>query len=414
MPTAAWPDANSFRLDTNMALTDTALKALKPTEKPTKHSDGGGLHVLLSPKGSKLWRLSYRFDGKQQTMALGSYPAVTLADARRQRENVKALLAKGINPSQHAKLERIAKRSSNAVTFKAVAEEYLEKIAKEGKADATQSKKEWLLGLAMPSIGARPISEITAAEILVPLRRIEAKGNYETARRVRSSVGQIFRYAIATARTDNDPTFGLKGALTAPVVSHRAAITDKKTFGGLLRAIWAYEGMPETRLALQMMALLYPRPGELRQATWSEIDFDKAIWTLPASRMKMRREHRKPLSAQALALLKELRTLTGDGKLLFPAVTSRTRTMSENTMNSALRRMGFSQQEATSHGFRASASSLLNESGKWSPDAIEAELAHVGADEVRKAYHRALYWDERVKMAEWWAEETRLWRENTG
>ncbi|RKE78298.1 integrase arm-type DNA-binding domain-containing protein [Rhizobium sp. AG855] len=393
-----------------MALTDTALKGLKPTEKPTKHSDGGGLHVLVSPKGSKLWRLSYRFDGKQQTLALGSYPAVTLADARRERENVKALLAKGINPSQHAKLERIAKRSSNALTFKAVTEEFLEKIAKEGKAETTQNKKEWLLGLAMADIGARPISEITASEVLVPLRRIEAKGNYETARRVRSTIGQIFRYAIATARTDNDPTFGLKGALTAPVVTHRAAITDKKTFGGLLRSIWAYEGMPETRLALQLMALLYPRPGELRQATWSEIDFDKAVWTLPASRMKMRREHRKPLSAQALAILKELHTLTGDGKLMFPAVTSRTRTMSENTMNSALRRMGFSQQEATAHGFRASASSLLNESGKWSPDAIEAELAHVGADEVRKAYHRALYWDERVKMAGWWAtylDETR-------
>lgn len=388
-----------------MALTDTALKALKPTEKPTKHSDGGGLHVLLSPQGSKLWRLSYRFDGKQQTMALGSYPAVTLADARRQRENAKALLAKGINPSHHAKLERITKRASNAVTFKAVADEYLLKIAKEGKADTTQNKKEWLLGLAMPDIGSRPVSEITAAEILVPLRRIEAKGNYETARRVRSTIGQIFRYAIATARTDNDPTFGLKGALTAPVVSHRAAVTGKKAFGGLLRAIWAYEGMPETRMALQLMALLYPRPGELRQAEWSEIDFDKGIWTLPASRMKMRREHRKPLSAQALAILEDLRTLTGDGKLLFPAVTSRTRTMSENTMNSALRRMGFTQDEATSHGFRASASTLLNESGKWSPDAIEAELAHVGADEVRKAYHRALYWDERVKMADWWAGE---------
>ncbi|TRL35042.1 tyrosine-type recombinase/integrase [Rhizobium straminoryzae] len=397
-----------------MALTDTALKALKPTGRPTKHSDGGGLHVLVTPQGSKLWRLSYRFEGKQQTMALGAYPAVSLANARREREGVKALLAKGVNPAQHAKLERIAKQASNAVTFKVVAEEYLRKIAKEGKADATQSKKAWLLDLAMGDIGSRPIRDITAAEILVPLRRIEAKGNYETARRVRSTVGQIFRYAIATARTDNDPTFGLKGALTAPTVSHRAAVTDKKAFGGLLRAIWAYEGMPETRMALQLMVLLYPRPGELRQAQWSEIDFEKAIWTLPASRMKMRREHRKPLSQPALAILEELRSLTGHGKFLFPAVTLPMRTMSENTMNSALRRMGFTQQEATSHGFRASASSLLNESGKWSPDAIEAELAHMGADEVRKAYHRALYWEERVKMADWWAEETNIWRETTG
>lgn len=388
-----------------MALTDTAIKALKPTNRPTKHSDSGGLFLLVNPAGSKLWRLAYRYDGKQKGLTFGSYPAVSLADARRKRDEAKALLAKSIDPSQHSKLERITRQASNADTFKAVADEYLVKIEKEGKADTTRGKKEWLLGLAMPDIGSRPISEITAAEILVPLRRIEAKGNYETARRVRSTIGQIFRYAIATARTENDPTFGLKGALTAPTVSHRAAITDKKAFGGLLRAIWTYEGMPETRMALQLMALLYPRPGELRQAEWSEFDFEKTTWMIPASRMKMRREHRKPLSAQALAILKDLQALTGHGKFLFPAITSSTRTMSENTMNSALRRMGFTQEEATSHGFRASASSLLNESGKWSPDAIEAELAHVGADEVRKAYHRALYWEERVKMTDWWAIE---------
>ena len=388
-----------------MALTDTALKALKPTEKPTKHSDGGGLHILLSPQGSKLWRLSYRFDGKQQTMALGSYPAVTLADARRLRDNAKALLAKGINPSQQAKLERITRQASNAVTFKSVADEFLQKIEKEGKAEATRRKKEWLLSLAMTDIGSRPISEINATEILVPLRRIEAKGNYETARRTRAAIGQIFRYAIATARIDNDPTFGLKGALTAPTVTHRAAITERKAFGGLLRAIWHYEGAPETRTALQLMAILYPRPGELRFAEWKEFNFDTATWMIPATRMKMRREHRKPLPPLAIDLLDGLKTLTGNGRLLFPAMTSRERPMSENTMNSALRRMGFTQDEATSHGFRATASTLLNESGLWSADAIEAELAHMGADEVRRAYHRALYWDERVKMAAWWSEE---------
>lgn len=387
-----------------MALTDTALKALKPTEKPTKHSDGGGLHILLSPQGSKLWRLSYRFDGKQQTMALGSYPAVTLADARRLRDNAKALLAKGINPSQQAKLERITRQASNAVTFKSVADEFLQKIGKEGKAEATRRKKEWLLSLAMTDIGPRPISEISTAEILVPLRRIEANGNYETARRTRAAIGQIFRYAIATARIDNDPTFGLKGALTAPTVTHRAAITERKAFDGLLRAIWHYEGAPETRTALQLMAILYPRPGELRFAEWKEFNFDTATWTIPATRMKMRREHRKPLPPLAIELLEGLKTLTGNGRLLFPAMTSRERPMSENTMNSALRRMGFTQDEATSHGFRATASTLLNESGLWSADAIEAELAHMGADAVRRAYHRALYWDERVKMAAWWAD----------
>ena len=388
-----------------MALTDTAIKALKPSGKPTKHSDSGGLHVLLTSQGSKLWRLSYRFGDKQKTMALGAYPAISLADARRQRDNAKVLLARGIDPGHNLKMEKVAKRTSNALTFGLIADEFLAKCRNEGMAETTLNKKRWLIDLPASDLGHRPIAEISAAEILVPLRKIESKGNYETARRVRSTIGQVFRYAIATARADNDPTFGLKGALTAPVVTHRAAITTAKAFGGLLRSVWSYEGNPETRIALQLMALLYPRPGELRQANWSEFDLQRGIWTIPASRMKMRREHRKPLPDLAVTLLKELHALTGDCRFVFPAIHTRLRTMSENTMNSALRRLGFSQSEATSHGFRASASTLLNESGKWSPDAIEAELAHVGADEVRKAYHRALYWDERVRMADWWAAE---------
>lgn len=387
-----------------MPLTDTAIKALKKPETPKKVSDGGGLFLLLSPNGSKLWRMAYRYHAKQKTLAFGSYPAVSLADARQRRTDAKALLAKDIDPSAHMKLERIAQKTSKAITFKAVSDEFLAKIAKEGKAGTTQAKKAWLLGLAMADLGNRPISEITAAEVLIPLRRVEAKGNYETARRTRAAVGQVFRYAIATARAVNDPTFGLKGALTIPMVTHRAAITDRKAFAGLLRAVWGYEGMPETRMALQLMALLYPRPGELRQAHWSEFDLAKATWTIPASKTKMRRDHVKPLPTAAIAILKDLRPLTGDGPLLFPATTSRSRPLSENTLNSALRRMGFSKEEATSHGFRASASSLLNESGKWSPDAIEAELAHVGTDDVRRAYHRSVYWEERQKMAAWWAD----------
>jgi integrase len=302
-------------------------------------------------------------------------------------------------------MEKIARQVSSAATFRAVADEYLDKDIREGKAAVTLKKKKWLLGQIMPDLGSRPVSEITAAEILISLRRIEAKGNYETARRVRSTIGQIFRYAIATARAENDPTFGLKGALTSPVVTHRAAVTDWPAFGGLVRAVWGYEGMPQTRIGLQLMALLYPRPGELRRAEWFEFDLEKATWTIPAVRMKMRREHRKPLSIQAVTILKALHQLTGDGRLVFPATTSWSRSMSENTLNGALRRMGFGKDEATSHGFRASASSLLNESGEFSADAIEAELAHVGSDEVRRAYHRALYWDERVQMAQWWADK---------
>ena len=388
-----------------MPLTDTQVKALRPGLGATKHSDGGGLHLLVSPHGSKLWRLAYRFDGKQKTLAFGSYPAVSLAEARQRREAAKKLLASGLNPSQQAKLDKITKRASNSNTFDAVADEFLLKLEREGKGARTLKKQRWLLGLARADLGGRPIADISAAEVLVPLRKVEVRGRYESARRMRATVGQVFRYAIATARAENDPTYGLRGALIAPVVTHRSAITDRKAFGGLLRAIWDYDGMPETRAALQLMALLYPRPGELRQAEWAEFDLERAIWTIPSSRAKMRREHRKPLSQKAVTILRDLQAVTGNGRFAFPSIPSPLRTMSENTMNAALRRLGYSRSEVTSHGFRATASTLLNESGKWQPDAIEAELGHIGADEVRRAYHRGAYWEERVTMAEWWAIE---------
>ena len=393
-----------------MPLTDTRMRSLKPKTAARKYSDGGGLHLLVAPNGSKLWRLAYRYDGKQKTLALGIYPTVTLSDARKRRDEAKKTLAAGTDPSQQKRLERAAKATSRAVTFDAVADEFLAKQRKEGKATVTMAKKGWLIDLARPDLGDRPLAEISAAEILIPLRKVEDKGNYETARRMRATISQVFRYAIATARAENDPTFGLKGALTAPTVTHRSAITNRKAFGGLLRAIWSYEGTPETQAALKLLALLYPRPGELRQAEWMEFDLAKATWTIPAHRTKMRREHRKRLSRAAVTILKDLNAITGAGSLVFPGVHSRLRPMSENTLNGALRRLGFSQAEATAHGFRASASTLLNESGKWSPDAIEAELAHVGADDVRRAYHRGLHWEERAAMAEWWAEETESMR----
>ncbi|WP_323012833.1 tyrosine-type recombinase/integrase [Devosia sp.] len=396
-----------------MPLTDTQIKAFRPAEIPTKRSDGGGLHLLITPKGSKLWRWSYRFGGKQKSLAFGAYPVVSLSDARQKRETAKKLLAAGIDPGQQAKQDKAQRLATNANTFEAIADEFLAKVEREGKAEATLVKKRWLLGMAKADLTGRPLAEISAAEILVPLRKVEAQGNYETARRLRAAIGQVFRYAIATARAENDPTFALRGALTSPVVTHRAALVDKKAFGGLLRAVWAYAGTAETRAALQLIALLYPRPGELRQAEWGEFDLDGGVWTIPAKRMKMRREHKKPLPAAAITILCDLHKLTGQGRLLFPSVQSTLRPMSENTLNSALRRMGFSSTEASAHGFRATASTLLNESGKWQADAIEAELAHVGADEVRRAYHRAAYWDERVKMAEWWAGEIARLRDST-
>ena len=279
----------------------------------------------------------------------------------------------------------------------------LAKAEREDLAATTLAKKRWLLTLARPDLGPRPVAEITAAEVLVPLRRVEAKDNFETARRLRAIIGQVFRFAIATARAENDPTYGLKGALTTPKVTHRAALIEREAFAGLVRAVWSYQGAPDTRAALQLMALLYPRPGELRAARWDEFDLAKGEWTIPAERTKMRRAHRKPLPASAVTILEDARTRNAHAAFVFPAIHTTQRTMSENTMNAALRRMGFTKNEATSHGFRASASSLLNESGKWSADAIEAELGHSDPDAVRRAYHRAAYWDERREMCEWWS-----------
>ena len=388
-----------------MPLTDTALKNLKTTGKQAKHSDGAGLHIMLTAKGSKVWKMAYRFNGKQKTLSFGAYPTVSLAQARKRREQAKEKIALGIDPSEELRQEKSRKRLNAENTFGAISEEYLEKSRKEGIASVTLNKKRWILSLCESHLADRPIDEITATDLLVPLKNVEAKGHYETARRLRATMGRVFRYAIATARAENDPTFGLKGALITPTVSHRAAFTERDDFAGLLKSIWIYEGMPETIAGLKLMAYLYPRPGELRQAEWSEFDLEAKTWSIPAERMKMRRAHKKPLSDAAVEVLKELRTLTGHRDLVFPSYQSPRRPMSENTLNHALRRMGYDKTQVTAHGFRASASSLLNESGKWNPDAIEAELAHVGADEVRKAYHRAAYWEERVKMADWWANE---------
>jgi len=388
-----------------MPLSDRKIRALAGSSKPVKHSDSGGLHLLVTPQGSKLWRLAYRFGGKQKTLAFGAYPGVSLAEARERRDQAKKLLAAGSDPAEQARLDKLARQLARENSFAAIADEFLEKVTKEGLAAITLKKKRWLIDLALPDLGNRPIAEISAAEILVPLRRVEAEGNYETARRLRATIGQVFRYAIASARADNDPTFGLRGALTTPKPTHRAAITDHSRFSGLIKAIWGYDGSFETIAALRLMAFLYPRPGELRRAEWDEFDLDSRVWTIPAERTKMRREHRKPVSIMAVCILRDLHARTGNRRLAFPSIRSADRPISENTINAALRRLGYTQDEATGHGFRASASSLINESGLWNPDAIEAELGHVGADQVRRAYHRALYWDERVKMAEWWSRE---------
>lgn len=292
----------------------------------------------------------------------------------------------------------------NLNTFGAIAREFLDKKRREAKAEGTLAQLEWRLSLARPAIGARAIAEITAPEILGVLRSVETRGRHETARRLRATIGEVFRYAVATGRADADPTAALKGALTAPTVQHRAAIIEPKAFGALLRAIETYEGAPETRAALELAALTFVRPGELRAAEWAEIDLDAGVWSIPGEKMKMKRPHRIPLAPRAIAILRELQTITGRGKFLFPSIRSAARCMSENTINAALRRLGFKKDEMTGHGFRSAASSLLNESGIWNADAIERQLAHVDNDNVRRAYARADFWDERVRMMTWWAD----------
>jgi integrase len=312
-------------------------------------------------------------------------------------------LASGEDPSATRKANRIAEATAAAETFDAVASDLLERKRRQGRADQTIAKTEWLLSFASPSLGARPIGKIAPPEIVAVLKAVEARGRHETARRLRSTIGEVFRLAMATGRAVSDPTVALKDATAAPIVRHRAAIVEPEAFGGLLRAIAGYNGTPETRIALELLALTFVRPGELRSAEWAEFDLDAAVWELPAAKMKMRRPHRVALAPATIALLRELQTITGSGRYLFPSIRSPHRCMSENTLNAALRRLGYGTAEMSAHGFRAGASSMLNESGFWNPDAIERQLAHVDEDAVRRAYARSDFWDERVRMMAWWA-----------
>lgn len=390
-----------------MALTDTAIKNAKPKAKAFKLADGGGLFALVTPAGGKLWRLKYRIDGREKLLAIGTYPEIGLGEARRRREEARELIALGKDPSREKQREKVRSRIQAADTFAAICAEYCEKRKKDGQkgwAPATAVRSEYLLSLVTGSIGKLPVGEIEPADVLTAIRRIEGKGKLESARRSLQLAGAVFRYAVATARLRSDPTRDLRGALTAPTVTHYGAITEAKKVGALLRAIDEYEGSGITKLALQIAPHVFVRPGELRHAEWSEIDLDGALWVIPAGKMKMRKAHHVPLSRQAVDLFREIQSATGPNGYVFPSIRTRTRPMSENTLNAGLRRLGFTSDEMTAHGFRAMASTLLNESGKWNPDAIERALAHGDIDKVRGAYHRGPHWKERVEMAQWWSD----------
>lgn len=384
-------------------LTDLAVRKAVARDKPYKLSDGGGLYLLVTKAGQRCWRVDYRCGEKRATAALGVYPTVSLAEARAKRLEIKKQIADGINPSAKRKVDKITGPLANANSFRAVAEDWLDKARREGRADVTLGKLSWLLDFAYPIIGDRKIADIKAPELLAVWRAVEKRG-YETARRLRSTCGQVFRYGIATGRADRDISADLRGAITVPKVTHRAAITTPTEAGVLLRAIDAYSGYPITHAALRLAPHVFVRPGELRHAEWTEFDLTRSVWTIPAEKTKMRVAHRVPLTRQTLAILEELREISGARRYLFPAQGKRDRPMCENTINLALRRMGFNSKTMTAHGFRAMASTLLNESGKWNPDAIERQLGHAEIDQVRKAYARGEHWDERVRMMESWSD----------
>ena len=394
-----------------MPLTDIAVRKAAPKATPYKLTDGAGLYLLVRPDGARYWRMDYRWAGKRGTLAFGVYPTVSLAEARERRTAAKKQLASGIDPAAQRKLDKIVIATAAKNTFRLVADEWVGKLEREGRAEATLSKTKWLIDLVCPVIGERPVSEISAPELLNALRRVEARGRFETARRLRSTCGQVFRYAIATGRAERDPSADLRGALTAPKVKHRAAITEPAAIGAILRAIEHYDGHPVVRAALRLAPLVFVRPGELRYAEWSEIDIDGREWRIPAAKMKMRQPHRVPLAIQAITILKELRNVTGNGRYLFPSIRSVTRPISENTLNAALRRMGYSNDEVTAHGFRATAAVRLNEMNRFNPDAIERQLAHQEPNAVRRAYtHAAEYWVERCEMMQVWADQLESWR----
>lgn len=387
-----------------MALNDTLIRAAKSREKDWKLADEKGLYLLVTASRSKLWRVKFRLNGKEKKLSLGAYPEISLKDARRLRDEARGDLAAGIDPARQKQEEKITAKLGAANSFEVVAEEYLTKCEKEGLAEVTVAKNRWFLGLLKPSIGKLPVADIKPHEVLRALQKVENKGNRETANRMRSFASRVFRYAVATARADADPAHALRGALAAPVVKHYAAITDAAEVGQLLRTIDTYSGEPATIVALKLTPHVFQRPGEVRQMRWRELDLDNAVWIIPAARMKQRQAHTVPLSRQSIELIRAMEGLSGHSEYVFPSVRSKDRPMSENTITGALRRLGYTGSEMTAHGFRTSASSLLNESGKWNPDAIERALSHRDGNAVRGIYNRSPYWKERVEMAQWWSD----------
>jgi len=385
-----------------MPLTVTEIKNAKPREKTYRLHDGGGMYLEIFPAGGKYWRLKYRHQGKEKRLALGVFPEVSLADAREKRSAARKMIALGEDPADTRKSDKKSATEA-AATFESVAKDWHKRQCTGWTASHANTVLDRLEKNAFPWIGSTPVSSIEAPAILALLRRIEERGALETAHRVRGVIGQVMRYAIACGLAMRDPAADLRGALPPTKKSHHASVTDPQDIGPLLRSLHSYKGTFVVRCALRLAPLVFTRPGELRHAEWSEIDFDAAEWRIPAEKMKVERPHIVPLSRQAVAILREVQPLTGSGRYVFPSMRSSTRPMSENTVTAALRRMGYSKDEMTGHGFRSMASTRLHELG-WTPDAIERQLAHVEGNKVKAAYNYAEHLAERRHMMQAWAD----------
>ncbi len=385
-----------------MPLTDTAIRNAKPEDKPYKLTDGRGLYLLVNKSG-KYFRWDYRFAGKRKTLALGVYPDIRLKAAREKHEDLRRLLAQGIDPIEYKKQAKAQSLSETTNSFETVAREWFLKNKHVWTEKHAQTIISRLENNIFPWLGGKETSSITAPMLLESLRRIEDRGAVETAHRVKQICGQVFRYAIATGRGERDPSADLKGALPPTKPKHMATITSPDKIGELMRAIDGYQGNLITRCALKFAPLTFVRPGELRHAEWVEINIDEQVWKIPAEKMKMRSVHIVPLSRQAIVVLEEILPLTGDGKYVFPSLRTGSRPMSENTVLAALRRMGYAKEEMTGHGFRGMASTVLHEKG-WSTDVIERQLAHAESNSVKAAYNHAQHLPERRKMMQWWAD----------
>lgn len=386
-----------------MKLTDNKIRNIKPRDKQYKVSDGKNLFLIITPNGSKYWRYKYIFNGKEKTLSIGVYPSITLSQAREKRNEAKQQLANGNDPSFIKQTKELTKKQAAENTFEAVAKEWHSKFLSKWTEKYAIKTIARLAKNIFPWIGNKPISEVTSMELLKLLQKIEARGARETAHRVLQICGQIFRYAIVTAKIQVDPSAALKGALEPIPKNHYATITNPKEIGKLLCAIDGYKGYLVTKYALKLSPLVFVRPGELRAAEWSEFNFDTAEWRIPAAKMKMKTMHIVPLAKQAIDILRELHKLTGNEKYLFPGLVNSYRPMSDNTITSALRRLGYTSNEMTAHGFRAMACTILNEQG-WNRDAIERQLAHMERNHIRAAYNYAEYLPERKKMMQEWAD----------